>query len=81
MEVVTTPDNVRAGVVKWFDEKKGYGFINPDYNPAIDVFVHYSAVPGSLGRKNLMEGDKVTYLEGTRDDGLFAVKVMTVVRS
>ena len=73
--------DIKAGVVKWFDEKKGYGFIIPDYNPDLDVFVHYSVVPGSLGRKNLMEGDKVTYLEGIRDNGLFAVKVMTVVRS
>ena len=72
---------VKAGTVKWFDEKKGFGFITPEYNPDLDVFVHYSAVPGGIGRKNLLEGDKVTYLEGTRKDGLFAVKVMSIMRS
>lgn len=73
-------NNIKAGVVKWFDERKGFGFIIPDYNPDLDVFVHYSAVPGSKGRRNLLEGDKVTYLEGVRDSGVYAVRVLTMVR-
>lgn len=73
-------NNVKAGIVKWFDERKGFGFISPDYNPDLDVFVHYSAVPGERGRRNLLQGDKVTYLEGVRDDGVYAIKVLTMVR-
>lgn len=72
---------IKVGTVKWFDEKKGFGFIIPVDNPDLDVFVHYSAVPGGPGRKNLLEGDRVTYLEGKRENGLFAVTILTIVRS
>lgn len=44
------------GIVKWFDTKKGYGFILVDGN---DVFVHYSAIIME-GHKNLDQGQKVT---------------------
>ncbi len=47
------------GVVKWFNDKKGYGFICPtDGSP--DVFVHYSAIIDE-GHKTLMEGDRVEF--------------------
>ena len=46
------------GVVKWFNEKKGYGFIKKDDGQ--DVFVHYSAIKGQ-GFKSLVEGDKVRF--------------------
>ena len=46
------------GVVKWFNEKKGYGFIKKDDSQ--DVFVHYSAIKGQ-GFKSLVEGDKVRF--------------------
>ena len=73
--------DVKAGVVKWFDEIKGFGFITPDGEDDTDVFVHFSVVPGPDGKKNLLIGDKVTYLEGTRGSGLYAIRVVTVVRS
>lgn len=47
-----------TGTVKWFDEKKGYGFITEDGGK--DVFVHYSAIVGD-GFRKLAEGDKVTF--------------------
>jgi len=47
------------GTVKWFNEKKGYGFIIPD-GLNQDVFVHYSAIQ-SEGFKTLSEGDKVQF--------------------
>jgi len=46
------------GVVKWFNEKKGFGFIKDDDGK--DVFVHHSAISMS-GFKTLSEGDRVTF--------------------
>ena len=46
------------GTVKWFNESKGFGFIEQSDGP--DVFVHYSAITGS-GFKTLAEGEKVTF--------------------
>ncbi len=47
------------GVVKWFGNQKGYGFITPESSDK-EVFVHYSAVQGD-GYKTLAEGDKVEF--------------------
>lgn len=46
------------GTVKWFNEKKGFGFIQQETGD--DVFVHFSAITGT-GFKTLAEGDKVTF--------------------
>ena len=57
-----------TGTVKWFNETKGYGFIQPDEGGK-DVFVHISAVERS-GMNGLAEGMKVTYdLEADRKSG------------
>lgn len=48
-----------TGKVKWFSEAKGYGFISRE--DGTDVFVHYSAIEGSTGRKNLFEGQDVSF--------------------
>jgi len=47
-----------TGTVKWFNEKKGFGFIEKDEGG--DVFVHHSAINMS-GFKTLQEGDKVSF--------------------
>jgi len=48
-----------TGIVKWFDSKKGFGFIQPDAGGP-DVFVHISAVERA-GLHELREGQKVSY--------------------
>ena len=53
------------GIVKWFDEKKGYGFITYEENQ--EVFVHFTAIEED-GFKSLDPGDEVTFVivEGAR---------------
>ena len=47
-----------SGTVKWFNETKGFGFIEQESGP--DVFAHFSAISGS-GFKTLIEGQKVEF--------------------
>ena len=47
-----------TGTVKWFNDAKGFGFIQREGGP--DVFIHFSAIAGS-GFKSLAEGDKVEF--------------------
>jgi CspA family cold shock protein len=47
------------GIVKWFSDKKGYGFIEQEDGQG-DIFVHYSAINGT-GFKTLAEGDRVSF--------------------
>ena len=60
------------GVVKWFDVKKGFGFITRDEGS--DVFVHYSSIQGDDFRK-LEEGQKVSFVVSETDKGLQAQDV------
>ncbi|WP_412990096.1 cold-shock protein [Pediococcus siamensis] len=60
------------GVVKSFNQEKGYGFITLD--DGTEVFVHYSAIEGS-GFKTLQVGDSVTLMVVQGAKGLQAVKV------
>jgi cold shock protein len=46
------------GIVKWFNDSKGFGFIEQEDGK--DVFVHHSAISGT-GFKSLSEGDRVTF--------------------
>ncbi|MFB0507914.1 MAG: cold-shock protein [Thermodesulfobacteriota bacterium] len=60
------------GRVKWFSEKKGYGFITQE--DGNDVFVHYSAI-SSEGFKTLREGDEVEFEISQGEKGLQATNV------
>ena len=61
------------GKVKWFNNEKGYGFI--EYNDKEDIFIHYSAIEMN-GYKTLSEGELVHYELHRTDKGLQAKKVL-----
>ena len=63
------------GTVKWFNEKKGYGFIERESGG--DVFVHHSGINGT-GFKTLHEGDQVTFDIEDGQKGPAAVNVTVV---
>lgn len=64
-----------AGQVKWFNEKKGFGFItNPNGD---DIFVHYKDIQG-VGFKTLREQEPVTYLVEKGMKGLKALDVVVL---
>jgi len=65
-----------TGVVKWFSNQKGYGFITPD-NGGKDVFVHHSAIVGE-GYKTLAEGQKVKFQITNTEKGDQAANVTKV---
>ena len=63
------------GTVKWFNDSKGYGFIEQEDGP--DVFVHHSAI-NATGFKSLSEGARVTFEIEQGEKGPSAVNVTVV---
>ena len=66
---------VMRGIVKWFNNSKGFGFIGRDDGP--DVFVHYSSVVGD-GYRTLKEGDVVEFDIGIGPKGPQAMEVKRI---
>jgi CspA family cold shock protein len=62
------------GTVKWFNNAKGFGFIEPTEG-GDDIFVHYSAIKAD-GYKTLSEGQAVTYQAEQGPKGFHAVEVI-----
>ncbi|MRR57198.1 MAG: cold-shock protein [Deltaproteobacteria bacterium] len=63
------------GTVKWFNDSKGFGFLEQENGD--DVFVHFSAIVGD-GFKSLSEGDRVTFEVTKGPKGLQAANVTRV---
>ena len=63
-----------TGTVKWFDNKKGYGFITPSEGGK-DLFVHMSSIMME-GYKTLSDNQQVSYQVGESDRGPVATNVM-----
>ena len=64
-----------TGIVKWFNDHKGYGFIEQEDGP--DVFVHHSGI-NATGFKSLNEGDNVTFDVGKGQKGPAAENVTKI---
>jgi CspA family cold shock protein len=65
-----------TGVVKWFSDDKGFGFITPD-DGSQDLFVHHTAIQAE-GYRSLAEGARVNYESESGDKGPKAVNVTTI---
>jgi len=63
------------GTVKWFNERKGFGFLSQEDGD--DVFVHYSSIQSS-GFKNITEGQSVEFETQEGPKGLQAVNVRVI---
>ena len=68
-----------TGIVKWYDAKKGYGFITPDQGQAYgnDLFVHYTHIECGSD-KRLDDGQRVSYIPMPGRNGMQAQKVKTM---
>lgn len=67
--------NIINGTVKWFNESKGFGFIEQQSGP--DVFAHFTAISGS-GFKTLYEGQRVEFEVRQGQKGLQAENIIAV---
>jgi CspA family cold shock protein len=65
-----------TGVVKWFSDEKGFGFITPDEGSK-DLFVHHSSIQAD-GYRSLAEGARVEYESEQGDKGPKAINVRPV---
>lgn len=68
---------MEKGIVKWFSDQKGYGFIQREHGE--DVFVHFSEIDSS-GFKTLHESDEVEFKTENSEKGLVA-KCVKIVKS
>jgi cold shock protein len=66
---------MESGRVKWFDSKRGFGFIAPDNRLIKDLFVHYKNITGD-GYRSLVRGQAVYFDVSHCDKGLLAVNVI-----
>ena len=64
------------GTVKWFDVRKGFGFISDE--DGMDYFVHFSEIRGD-GFKRLRDGQSVTFESGEDDQGRLVARLVEVV--
>lgn len=68
-----------TGIVKWFNDQKGFGFITPDGGAEKDVFVHFSGIVArGKERRTLHENDEVTFDVTQGEKGPQAVNVKVI---
>jgi cold shock protein len=64
----------QTGIVKWFNDSKGFGFITPD-NGGADLFAHFSEIQGAQGFKSLTEAQRVEFETRQGQKGLQAANI------
>jgi CspA family cold shock protein len=74
-EELSVMADLQRGIVKWFNDAKGFGFI--EHESGRDVFVHYSVIQAE-GYKTLKDGEEVEYTLNEGDKGLNAASVLRV---
>lgn len=68
---------VYTGVVTWFNDKRGYGFITPD-NGGKDMFVHYTNIVSDVKFKTLVAGQHVSFIVGVNKNGPQAESITVI---
>ena len=70
-------NNIQTGIVKWFDDGKGFGFITPEAGGK-DVFAHYSEIKTGTGFKSLQENQRVEFEVRQGAKGLQAANIRAI---
>jgi len=65
-----------TGIVKWFNNDKGFGFIMPD-NGGKDLFAHFSEIQGT-GHRSLQENQRVSFVVGEGQKGPCATNIVAI---
>lgn len=65
---------IETGIVKWFDNDRGFGFIMPE-NGGKDLFAHYSEIQSNGSQSTLDENQRVSYVVGQGQKGPCATKI------
>ena len=65
---------METGIVKWFNDAKGFGFIMPE-NGGKDLFAHFSEIVSDAGHKVLVENQRVSYVTAEGAKGPQATKI------
>lgn len=68
--------NEQTGIVKWFNDAKGFGFITPDTGGG-DIFAHFQDIQ-STGFKSLKENQRVSFERGTSPKGEKAINIKVI---
>jgi cold shock CspA family protein len=71
-------EKIFTGTVVFWNEERGYGFLEPLFGDLADIFVHHSQVPGRRGHKNLVKGTQVEFEIQVRDAKIYATNVRIV---
>ncbi len=69
--------STQTGIVKWFNDSKGFGFITPDGGGA-DLFAHFSEIQGAQGFKTLAEAQRVQFETRQGQKGLQAANIRAI---
>ena len=70
-------ESTQTGVVKWFDDGKGYGFITPE-SGGKDLFAHHSEIRNSGGFRSLKENERVEFEVKQGPKGLQAANIRVI---